>query len=62
MRWGGGKNCPRGLNFPLYRRVNESTNLELFIARIANENSAADPAYSLEKPTETVKLPSDFKC
>jgi len=45
----------------LYKRVKESTNLELFIARIANENSTADPAYSLEEPTETVKLPSDFK-
>jgi len=44
-------------NTTLYKRVKELTNSELFIVRIANENSTADSASSLEEPTGIVKLP-----
>jgi len=45
----------------LYRQAGRIATLYIPMNRIANENSTADPAYSLEEPTETVQLPSDFK-
>jgi len=45
----------------LHKRIKDSSNLELFIHRIATENSTTDPEYSFEEPTEEVKVPGDYK-